>query len=486
MATTHVHAFRDDALGERDATGVARAIRSGEISPTEAIEAAIARSDAVEDQLCGMMYRDFARARARAAAPRDGGLRGVPMLFKDNIPVGGMPMTEGSRALPLSPVRADGKVADQYLRTGMIPIGTSTMPEFGWTASTETLRYQTHNPWNLEYSAGGSSGGSAAYVAAGVVPIAHGNDGGGSIRIPAACCGLVGLKPTRGRLRIDDGTRMMPVRIVSDSVLARSVRDVAGFFTEAERVYHNRTLPRIGHVDHPIDRPLRIGVMLDSPVAPPTDPETRAAVEDLARLLESLGHHVEPYDLHVPDFFAADFSHYWKLLALLASRFGGSMYGAAFDRELLEPLTLGLAEDGLRNLWRAPVYIPRLLGSSLVSRMEFRRGPDVVLTPVLSTTTHKLGHLAADLDPAEHFQRLLDLCGFTPLANATGAPAISLPTGMTTGGLPIGTMLSATHGDERLLLRLALQIEQAAPWPRIQDHDAGATSASSGTAAVTG
>ncbi len=468
-STTRVHAFTDDALGDRDATGVAEAIAAGEISASEAIESAIARSDLVEDRLNGLMYRDFARARRRATEPRPGGFSGVPMLFKDNIPVGGMPMTEGSRAMPHAATEHDGRVADQFLRTGMIPIGTSTMPEFGWTASTETEVYQTHNPWGLDYSAGGSSGGSAAYVAAGVVPIAHGNDGGGSIRIPAACCGLVGLKPTRGRLRTNEGNTMMPVRIVSDSVLTRSVRDVARFFTEAERIHHNRLLPHIGDVTRPIDRPLNIGVMFDSPVAPPTDPQTRAAVEDLAHLLESLGHHVEPFDLKIPASFADDFTYYWELLALMASHFGAGSDNEAFDPSLLEPLTHGLARDGLHHLWRAPLYVSRLLASSAVSRAAFRHGPDAVLTPVLTTTTNKLGYLGPDLDPHEHFRRLRDLCGFTPLANATGAPAISLPTGQTDSGMPIGTMLSATHGAEPLLLRLALQIEQARPWRRIQD-----------------
>ncbi|TWP37895.1 amidase [Leekyejoonella antrihumi] len=469
-STTNVHAFAQDALGDRDATGVAAAIRTGEISATEAVEAAIARSNKVEERLNALMYRDFDRARVRAAEPQPGAFSGVPMLFKDNIPVGGLPMTEGSRAMPHSPIEKDGCVADQYRRTGLIAIGTSTMPEFGWTASTETLAYQTHNPWNLDYSAGGSSGGSAAYVAAGVVPIAHGNDGGGSIRIPAACCGLVGLKPTRGRLRTNEGNRTMPVRIVSDSVLARSVRDVAGFFADAERVHHNRLLPRMGLVDQPIDRPLRIGIMVDSPVAPPSDPQTRAAVEDLGHLLESLGHQVEPYTLPLTDSFQDDFSDYWKLLALLASRLGPLMFGKAFDRELLEPLTLGLAKGGRRSLLRAPIYLPRLLATGITSRREFHRGPEVVLTPVLTQTTYRLGHFSPDLDPDEHFQRLLDLCGFTPLANAAGTPAISLPTGSTDDGRPIGTMLSATHGAEPLLLRLALQIEQAQPWRRIQDQ----------------
>ncbi|HWC24713.1 MAG TPA: amidase [Flexivirga sp.] len=466
---TRVHAFTDDALGDLDATGVAERIRSREISAAEAVEAAIERSRRVEESLQALQHPDFDRARERAQDPGSAEFAGVPAAFKDNIKVGGMPMTEGSQALPRTPQRKDGRIAAQFRQTGIIPIGTTTMPEFGWTATTETLSRQTQNPWHLDYSSGGSSGGSAAWVASGVVPIAHGNDGGGSIRIPAAVCGLVGLKPTRGRLRLTDGGEAMPVRIVTDSVLARSVRDVANFYLAAQRVHRNRLLPPIEGVDRPIDRPLRIGLLLDSPVAPPTDAASRASVEALGRLLETLGHRVEPYTLPVPDFFKSDFIDYWRFLALAVESSGARMFGAGFDRDKLEPLTRGLAAQGRSRLWKAPVFISRLLASSAASRMAFAKGPDVVLSPVLAHATPKLGYFSADLSAEEHFRRLVDYTGFTPLHNATGGPAISVPSGRTAEGLPIGAMLSANHGTESLLLRLALQIEQAQPWKRIQD-----------------
>ncbi|MFC6704795.1 amidase [Flexivirga alba] len=466
---TRVHAFTDDALGDLDATGVAERIRNREISALEAVDAAIQRSQQVEESLQALQHSDFDRARERAQNPGSAEFAGVPAAFKDNIKVGGMPMTEGSQALPATPQPKDGRIAAQFRQTGIIPIGTTTMPEFGWTATTETLTRQTHNPWHLDYSSGGSSGGSAAWVASGVVPIAHGNDGGGSIRIPAAVCGLVGLKPTRGRLRLTDGGEAMPVRVVTDSVLARSVRDVAGFYLAAQRVHRNRLLAPIEDVDRPIDRPLRIGLLIDSPVAPPTDAATRSSVEALGRLLEGLGHHVEPYSLPVPEFFKTDFIDYWRFLAMAAKGGGERMFGSGFDPAKLEPLTLGLAEQGKKRVWKAPIFISRLLASSAASRVAFAKGPDVVLTPVLSHTTPKLGYLAADLSADEHFRRLVDYTGFTPLHNATGAPALSVPCGQTDKGLPIGAMLSSNHGTESLLLRLALQIEQAQPWRRIQD-----------------
>ncbi|GAB3494157.1 amidase [Flexivirga lutea] len=466
---TRVHAFIDDALGDLDATGVAQRIRNREISAAEAVEAAIERSHRVEDALHALRHPDFDRARQRAQNPGAAEFAGVPAAFKDNIKVGGMPMTEGSAAIPPTAQPKDGRIAAQFRQTGIIPIGTTSMPEFGWTATTETLTGRTHNPWHLDHSSGGSSGGSAAWVASGVVPIAHGNDGGGSIRIPAAVCGLVGLKPTRGRLRVTDGGEVMPVRIVTDSVLARSVRDVANFYLAAQRVHRNRLLPPIEGVDRPVDRPLRIGLLLDSPVAPATDAATRTSVEALARLLETLGHRVEPYDLPVPGFFKDDFVDYWRFLAMAAVSGGQRMFGPGFDRDKLEPLTLGLAEQGRRRLWKAPVFISRLLASSVASRVAFAKGPDVVLSPVLTHTTPKLGHLGAELPAEEHFRRLVDYTGFTPLHNATGGPAISVPSGLTDAGLPIGAMLSSHHGTESMLLRLALQIEQAQPWARIQD-----------------
>lgn len=469
VTNQRVHAFTDDALGELDATGVAAAIASGEISTAEAVDAAISRAQQLNPTLDALLRDDFDRARRRAGRQRSGGLAGVPTVFKDNIQVAGMPMTEGSQAFPTTPAAKNGVLAAQYLATGLVPIGTTTMPEFGWTCSTESRTFTTHNPWNTARSAGGSSGGSAALVAAGVVPIAHGNDGGGSVRIPAGACGLVGLKPTRGRLRTTKNNAVLPVRIISDSVLTRSVRDTARFFAEAEKTYRNRTLPVLGLVDRPLDRPLRIGLMLDSPVAPATAPGVRAVIQDLATTLESLGHHVEPYRVQVPSFFADDFSAYWALLAYLGSQFGEQNFGKGFDAGKLEPLTLWLAERGRKALPKMPLHIARLLASSAASRREFRRGPDAVLTPVLTGATPELGYLGPDVDPAVHFQRLLDLVGFTPLANATGAPALSLPAGLDTDGMPVGAMFSATHGAERLLLELALQVEQARPFARIQD-----------------
>src|SRR5690606_8040429 len=240
-----VHAFRDDALGEDDATGLALRLSAGEVSAVELVEAAIARLERVDPRLSAIAYADFdgALRRARSLDKPRGALGGVPALAKETIPVKGMPMAMGSKAMPAHAQAKDGDFTRQLLDTGIVLLGTTQMPEFGWTASTERVGGDvTRNPWNPEYSAGGSSGGSAALVAAGAIPIAHGNDGGGSIRIPAAACGLIGLKPSRGRLRADASDEDLPVRIVADGVLTRSVRDTARFFEAAELSYRNPAL----------------------------------------------------------------------------------------------------------------------------------------------------------------------------------------------------------------------------------------------------
>lgn len=466
-----VHAFGADALGEDDATGVAARLAAGDLSPLEATEAAIARIERVDPRLHGMAHRDFdaARERARRLTRPRGAFGGVPALVKENIHVAGLPLTMGSRALPTRVQRRDGSFTRQLLDTGVVLLGSTTMPEFGWTATTERMGGDvTHNPWDTEYSSGGSSGGSAALVAAGAVPIAHGNDGGGSIRIPAAVCGLVGLKPTRGRLRPDEGKEAMPVKIVADGVLTRSVRDVARFVAAAELTHRNPALPPVGAVEDGPARRLRIGIVHDSPLATPSDRETRSAVERTATLLEGLGHEVVEHAVAMPRTFRTDFEDYWSLLALAVLTSGRRLFGADFDAAALDPLTLGLARRARRRIALMPLVLARLAASGRRDARTFA-DVDLVLSPVLCHTTPRIGHLSADLPFEVHFERLADYVGFTPWHNATGAPAISVPAGLTGDGLPVGVMFAASRGEERRLLEIAFEVEQAQPFPRIQN-----------------
>ncbi len=467
-----VSAFTDDALGTLDATGVAEEIRAGRISAEEAVDAAIARVESVDAVLGATMERDFERARRRAAHVPTGTsapFAGVPSATKDNVHVAGLPMTMGSDALPTAPVAQDGPFVQQFLSTGVVPVATTATPPFGWTATTERPDGRaTRNPWATGYSSGGSSGGASALVASGALPIAHGNDGGGSIRIPAAACGLVGLKASRGRLLGDPTTDRTPIAIVVNGVLTRSVRDTANFMAAAERHQPAAKLPPIGLVEGPGARRLRVGMMVDSPLIGPSDAPTRAAVEAAGALLTRLGHDVETdLTLPIPQFFKTDFEDYWGLLAHASVVQGRSLFGKDFDPSRLDKFTLGLSARTKRRLVRAPLYLARLAAAGKVSERLFPRHLDLVLTPTLSHTTPRIGYLSGDLDFQTHMDRLTQYVGFTPLHNANGQPSISLPLGRTEDGRPIGVMFSARRGQERLLLELAFELEAAAPFARV-------------------
>ena len=464
-----VHAFGHDVLGDADGTELARLIRKKEISAREACEAAVRRAQLMQPLLNAVQCEDFERALASADRIDEGPFAGVPTFVKDNVDVAGLPTGHGTEAFVARPATEDGPFVRQFKAQGLTVLGKSRLPEFGLSASTEYVRQEpVRNPWDREYSAGASSGGSAALVASGVVPIAHANDGGGSTRIPAAACGLVGLKPTRGRLVPDVADNQLPVRIVTQGVLTRSVRDTARFYAGAEAYWRNPKLPPVRSVKGPSRTRLRIGVVLDSPNGAATDEETRACVLSTAELLSELGHHVEETTIPMSTRFAEDFSLYWGLLGLLISTTGRRVLAPDFDVARTDNLTRGLAAMCRRELPRTPGMLYRLRRSAREYRKTFV-GLDVVLSPVLTRTTPPLGHLAATLPFEVLFPRLQAYVGFTPLNNASGGPAISLPLGLTRSGLPIGCHFSADNGDERTLLELAFELEAARPWSRIQD-----------------
>src|SRR5690554_5875408 len=339
------HCFRDDALGTSDATELAERIRRGDVSAEEVIRAAIQRARMAQPVLHGIVHDDYDRALEQAARLPDPSapFAGVPIFIKDNLDVAGLPTRHGSAAVPGHIARHSSAVVRQILAQSYINLGKSSLPEFGFNATTEPVGTSpTRNPWNPLYSSGASSGGSAVLVAAGVVPVAHANDGGGSIRIPAACCGLVGLKPTRGREMANDAARDLPVNIVSDGVVTRSVRDTAGFLAHAEDYFRNRKLQEIGHVHGPSGRQLRIGLVLDSVNGHPTDPITRSTVENTARLLEKLGHVVEPMAVPINKSFPQDFALYWAMLAFGVKARGHKLMHPDFDKRKTDGLTNGL------------------------------------------------------------------------------------------------------------------------------------------------
>ena len=466
-----VHAFGDDALGELDAVGLADAIRAGSVSRADVVEAAIARTEAVNPAVNGLAHQAFAQARETAssasAGAADGFFGGVPTFIKDNVDVAGQPTMQGTDAWVPRAAIADGEFTRLYLATGAVSLGKTQLSEFGFSAAAEHPRLgPVRNPWDTDHTAGASSSGSGAFVAAGVVPIAHANDGGGSIRIPAACNGLVGLKPSRGRLPLDPELRRMPVAVVTNGVLSRSVRDTAAFYREAERIWRNPKLAPVGDVVQPGRQRLRIAVLTRS-VQRDCSPEVRELTLKSASLLEELGHRVEHVDEPpVPGSFADDFVLYWGLLALAMARGGRRAFGNTFDRTRLDSLTLGLARHATRNLHRLPVAITRL--RRLHRRTaQFFATYDAVLTPTLADATPRVGYLAPT-DYEKVMDRLTDWVAYTPLQNVTGEPAISLPLAQSANGMPLGMMLSAATGQEALLLELAYELEEATPWARIQ------------------
>lgn len=465
----HVHAFGDDALGDLDAVGLADALKSGRAGRAEVIEAAIARAEAVSPTLNGLAYQAFDRARAEAAAPpKDGFFSGVPTFVKDNVDVAGMPTMQGTDAWTPHAAAVDGELTRVYLGTGLAPLGKSQMSEYGFSASAEHPRLgPVRNPWNTDHTAGASSSGSGAFVAAGVVPIAHANDGGGSIRIPASCNGLIGLKPSRGRLPVDKQQRRMPIRLVANGVLTRSVRDTAAFYREAECIWRQRKLPPIGDVRHAGKQRLKIAVITRS-LERECSPELRVLTLKAAGLLEELGHHVEHVENPpVPSSFATDFVLYWALLATAQILISQRQFGGNFDRTRLDNLTLGLDRHARRNLPRLPLAVMRLRGIRRHTA-RFAQTYDVVLTPTVADEPPRIGHLDPTADYEQIMERLQDWVAFTPLHNVTGEPAMSLPLAQSAGGLPAGMMLSADIGQEARLLELGYELEEARPWARIQ------------------
>lgn len=465
-----VHAFADDALGDLDATALADLVRRGERSSREVVAAAIARAERVQPFLHALAHDNFEGALQQAmAAPGDGVFAGVPTVIKDNTRVRGLPTRHGSLAVPPRPAPRTGNFARQFLSPGLVCVGKSQLPEFGFNASTEFMeRPPVRNPWHTDYSAGASSGGSAALVAAGVVPLAHANDGGGSIRIPASACGLVGLKPTRGRHLNTEGVGLLPINIVSEGVLTRSVRDTANFWAALERYWRNPRLKPIGDVQGPGQRRLRIGFVQDS-VNGESDGPTRATLLATARLLESLGHRVYEVPLPFGKRFVNDFIQYWGMLAMLLTRFGRLALHPRFDARQLESLSRGLGRFYLRHAHETPLVLLRLRQSIADYARHFGKDYDVLLTPVLTHTTPPLGYFSPLHDFDLLLERLTRYIGYTPLNNVTGSPALSLPMGATLGGLPVAVQLCAACGDERTLLELAFELEAVQPFRRIQE-----------------
>jgi amidase len=468
-------------LASLDATAQAELVRRGDASPIELVDAAIERVERVDPELNAVVTERFERARedARADTLPAGPFRGVPFLVKDlACPMQGEPMHEGMRALKELDHRAplDSALVRRIKGAGLVVVGRTNTPELGIMPTTEPASYgPTRNPWDTERTPGGSSGGAAAAVAAGLVPFAHASDGGGSIRIPASCCGLVGLKPSRGRVsQAPTGgelARFLSVQLC----VSRSVRDTAAFLDVASGAEPGDPMtappPSRPFVDEvgADPGPLRIGVMTTLPgtETPVAEPCVRA-VESTAKLLESLGHRVEvshPAALDDSERISA-FMAVWSTLQAVALRTWSDTLGRELGEADVEPLTWELSKHGADI--RAVEYVAAISAMQLFTRRVaqwWADGFDLLLTSTLGELPPGLGVLSTPDEPFVGYARAATFTPYTPVFNQTGQPAISLPVGHDDGtNLPVGIHLVAAYGREDLLLRVGAQLEAAAPW----------------------
>ncbi len=467
-----IHAFSNDALAYDDATTLVERLQKKQVNPLELVHAAIKRAQLIDPSLCAIEEQGYDQAITQANQhihSQDSFFSGIPIFIKDNINLAGFHTRHGSRALTNSSIASkNDPYINQLSSLELITLGKTRLPEFGLNASTEFSHAEpTRNPWHLDYSCGASSGGSASLVAAGVVPFAHANDGGGSIRIPAACTGLVGLKTSRNRHIRSLASQSLPVDLINEGILTRSVRDTARFHYEMEKYYRNQQLKPIGLIEQANTKRKKIGVLIDSVTGFKTDKETRLAVENTAKLLSELGHHVFLIENNpIVEQFSHDFLLYWSLMGFLLKSFGKKALHPGFNKKHIEPLTEGLANYCKKRFFKIPIVIHRLKKSYFQYANIFN-DMDLILTPTLAHITPKLGYLNPAVDFEELIQRLINYAGFTPLANATGGPAISLPLASSTEGLPIGIQLFANHGDESTLLEIAYELEEACPFKQL-------------------
>ncbi len=473
-----------DDLASLDATAQAELVRSGEASPRELVEAAIARAELVNPELNAIIHELYDEARERAAGGLpDGPFRGVPFLFKDlGAGLAGQPYHLGMKVLKEAGFRLpmDTYLGARFRDAGFVTIGKTNTPELGILPTTEPDAYgATHNPWDTGRTPGGSSGGSGAAVAAGIVPVAHANDGGGSIRIPASHNGLVGLKPTRQRTSQGPLLGDAVSGLTEELVVARSVRDVAAVL---EAVHgpapgdpYFAPPPLRPYTDELAADPgkLRIGLATEPFVAQEIEPEAMDAARDAGSLLESLGHVVDTDVLDLPQGepgsmtdLIETFLVRWRAAQAASLDQFGMIMGRRLGPEDVEPLTWALAEQGRAH--HAGQYLNAVGFHQSVTRLFadwFERGHDLLLTPTAGEAPPPLGSFDdSGPDPLAAFQRARKSGVFTAIFNASGHPAISVPLYWTAEGLPIGAQLVAPAGREDVLIRVAAQLEQARPW----------------------
>ncbi|PTY36933.1 hypothetical protein BGP77_06510 [Saccharospirillum sp. MSK14-1] len=480
---------------QQDALGLADLVRRGDVSAEQLLEVAISRAEAVNPSVNAIItpLYDYAREQLRQGVP-DGPFSGVPFLLKDLLgSLTGTPLSNGSRALKGRLSTEDSELVKRFKRTGVVIFGKTNTPEFGLKGVTEPQVFgATRNPWNLDRTPGGSSGGSGAAVAAGIVPMASAGDGGGSIRIPAACCGLFGLKPSRGLVPTGPNASERWDGAVSEHVLTRSVRDSAAMLDAVVGADDSSPYPihtEATYLDSLAESlpSLRIGFTTQSFVGGAVSDDAKAAVETTATLLTSLGHRVEAIDW---DLDAGQLVHAYSTLYFghVAADIGAiaTELGQKFGQVEVEDATRVLGYLG-KVLSAGEFVDAKYLWNRFARRMhDYHRHYDLILTPTIASEPIAIGatdptpvgnlmikvvnglrlHRALLKSGAVHkmMWQSLEKTPFTQLANLTGQPAMSVPLYWTDSGMPLGSQFMAPLGQDRRLLQLAAQLEQAQPW----------------------
>jgi len=455
-----------------DALGLAQLVNKGEVSAMELLELAIARTEAVNSSINCVVEKlyDLARTAIEAGLPQ-GPFTGVPFMLKDlGMALKGTVTSNGSRFYKDARVDYTSTVVERYQRAGLVIFGKTATPEFGGTGTTESMLFgDTRNPWDLSRSSGGSSGGAAAAVAAGILPLANGTDGGGSIRIPASCCGLFGMKPSRGL--VPSGPRELSSVMSVIHGVSRSVRDSAALLDASRGAEPGQTtiapFPRGSYLEAMASAPraLRIGLIRVPLTQSPVDPECIRAAVNAASLCEELGHKVQEITLPVDpaDFFASTriIMGVGTVMRVVNRE---QQLGRRVTENDLEPIIWQRYQSSraysAEQLSRAQQGVERAAQQIALLQQDY----DVLLSPTLATPPVELGKLSLNQDNAAYEKEAINISAFTLLYNATGQPAMSVPLHWTPQGLPVGVMFAGRYGEEALLFQLAGQLEQASPW----------------------
>ncbi len=457
-----------------DGLGLAKLVATGQISPLELLHAVRQRAEALHPKLNAFCQFFFERAESQIHAGLSAGpFCGVPFALKDlGLYLAGTVTSDGSRIWSRESASIDSTLSERYRRAGLVIFGKTHCPELGLTVTAESALYgKTHNPWNAERIAGGSSGGAAAAVASRILPMAHASDGGGSIRVPASCCGVFGFKPTRGRVPLGPSHFEGWNGCTHHHAITISVRDSAAlldstggaelgspfFSPRPERPFLEEVNADPGH--------LRIALLAAAPSEVPVDPECTKAVVAAARLCESLGHHVEETSWPAEMAILRD-SFLTVVQVSIARRLeeGAAILRRPVQQDDVEAVTWAIMQAGM--------HVPAVVYSRAIQDLHnvglafarFMQRFDLILCPTLAKPPIPLGVLALAREPQVWFREFAEFCPFTSFANGTGQPSMSVPLHWASDGLPVGTMFTGRFGEDVTLFRLAGQLERAHPW----------------------